>query len=68
MSVDARPFSVDLEKLDSLTARIRGFAGFVADQLTALDQKAKEVDATWSGTAASAYREARTHRVARGSR
>ncbi|WP_067819191.1 WXG100 family type VII secretion target [Nocardia inohanensis] len=55
---DASAYSVDLEKLDNLAARIGGLAGFIADQLTAIDQKAKEVGATWSGGAAAAYAEA----------
>ncbi|WP_159922800.1 MULTISPECIES: WXG100 family type VII secretion target [Nocardia] len=55
---DAQAFSVDLAKLDSLAARIRGFAGLLSDQLAAIDQKAKEVDAASTGAVMTAYREA----------
>jgi hypothetical protein len=49
MTPDARRFSVDLDKLDSLAARIRGFAGFIDDQLKAIDGKAKEAEGHWTG-------------------
>ncbi|MFR9772040.1 WXG100 family type VII secretion target [Nocardia sp. SC052] len=55
---DAEAFSVELEKLENLAARIRGFAGLLADQLAAIDQKVKEVDAASAGAAMVAYREA----------
>ncbi|WP_039795526.1 WXG100 family type VII secretion target [Nocardia araoensis] len=55
---DEQAFSVDLDKLENLAARIRGFAGLLSDQLTAIDQKVKEVDATSAGAAMAAYREA----------
>lgn len=55
---DEQAFSVDLDKLENLAARIRGFAGLLSDQLTAIDQKVKEVDATSTGAAMAAYREA----------
>ncbi|MBF6167440.1 WXG100 family type VII secretion target [Streptomyces gardneri] len=58
MSADAEAFSVDLDKLDNLAARIRGFAGLLSDQLAAIDQKAKEVDAASAGAVMVAYREA----------
>ncbi|MGQ4617304.1 WXG100 family type VII secretion target [Nocardia sp. R7R-8] len=51
-------FSVDLDRLDNLAARIRGFAGLLADQLAAIDRKAKEVDAASTGAVMAAYREA----------
>lgn len=60
MTMDSSAFSVDLEKLDNLAARIGGLAGFISDQLAAIDQKAKEVGATWSGGAAAAYSDAHT--------
>ncbi|MEU6831041.1 WXG100 family type VII secretion target [Nocardia beijingensis] len=55
---DAEAFSVDLDKLENLAARIRGFAGLLSDQLAAIDQKVKEVDAASAGAAMAAYREA----------
>jgi WXG100 family type VII secretion target len=58
MTADARAFSVDLDKLDVLAGRIRGLAGFIADQLAAIDQKAKAAEAVWTGSAAAAYNEA----------
>ncbi|WP_067464191.1 WXG100 family type VII secretion target [Nocardia amamiensis] len=58
MSADAQAFSVDLDKLDNLAARIRAFAGLLADQLAAIDRKAKEVDAASAGAVMAAYREA----------
>ncbi len=39
---------------------MRGYLAAVADVLTALDAKSKEVDDVWSGEAAAAYREAHT--------
>ncbi|QLY32955.1 WXG100 family type VII secretion target [Nocardia huaxiensis] len=48
-------FSVDLEHLDSVTARMRALKSFVVDQLAALDAKANAVMPTWTGEAATAY-------------
>ena len=58
MTADARAFSVDLDQLDKLASRISGLAGFIADQLAAIERKAKEVDAGWNGAASAAYSEA----------
>ncbi|MBF6250271.1 WXG100 family type VII secretion target [Nocardia farcinica] len=55
---EAESFSVDLDKLENLAARIRGFAGLLSEQLAVIDQKAKEVDATSAGAAMVAYLEA----------
>lgn len=55
---DEQAFSVDLDKLENLAARIRSFAGLLSDQLTAIEQKVKEVDAASAGAAITAYREA----------
>ncbi|MER7451874.1 WXG100 family type VII secretion target [Nocardia beijingensis] len=55
---DEQAASVDLDKLENLAARIRGLAGLLSDQLTAIDQKVKEVDAASAGAAMAAYREA----------
>ncbi|MFF0491368.1 WXG100 family type VII secretion target [Nocardia sp. NPDC004068] len=57
MTEDARAFTVDLDKLENLAARIRGFADFIAGQLDSIDQKAKQADGHWTGSAADAYRE-----------
>lgn len=60
MTADASAFSVDLEKLDNLAARIGGLAGFISDQLAAIDRKATEVGVAWTGGAAAAYADAHT--------
>ncbi|MFD4444452.1 WXG100 family type VII secretion target [Nocardia sp. NPDC058519] len=60
MSDDTPAFSVDLDQLEQLTARMRGYMAAVDDVLTALDAKAKEVDDNWSGAVAAAYNEAHT--------
>ncbi|MFE1595346.1 WXG100 family type VII secretion target [Nocardia sp. NPDC058705] len=60
MTDDTPAFSVDLDQLDQLTTRMRGYLTAVADVLTALDAKAKEVDDNWSGAVAAAYNEAHT--------
>lgn len=48
-------FSVDLEHLDAVTARMRGLKGYVADQLAALDSAANAAMLNWSGEAATVY-------------
>lgn len=58
MSEASDGFAVDLDHLDLVTTQIRGFAGFVADQLAALEAQAKTVSGLWTGAAASAYDEA----------
>ncbi|MET9491319.1 WXG100 family type VII secretion target [Nocardia sp. NPDC006630] len=55
MSVPGEGYSVDLTHLDEVTAHIRAFKGFVADNLSALDDRAKALSATWSSEAATAY-------------
>ncbi|MDO3651070.1 WXG100 family type VII secretion target [Nocardia mangyaensis] len=60
MTIDTPAFSVDLDQLEQLTARMRGYMAAVADVLVALDAKAKEVEGVWVGAAAEAYREAYT--------
>ncbi|WP_342801117.1 WXG100 family type VII secretion target [Nocardia sp. No.11] len=60
MTTEPPAFSVDLDQLEQLTARMRGYMSAVADVLTALDAKAKEVEGVWSGAAATAYSEAHT--------
>ncbi|WP_068057240.1 WXG100 family type VII secretion target [Nocardia xishanensis] len=58
MTAETPSFSVDLDKLEDLAARMRGYAAAVADRLAEIEQKAKEVEGVWVGTAALAYREA----------
>ncbi|MGW6427106.1 WXG100 family type VII secretion target [Nocardia sp. NPDC055053] len=60
MTTEPQAFSVDLDQLEQLTARMRGYMAAVTDVLTALDAKAKEVEDVWSGAAAAAYTEAHT--------
>ncbi|MGW6623751.1 WXG100 family type VII secretion target [Nocardia sp. NPDC055002] len=60
MTDDTPAFSVDLDQLEQLTARMRGYLAAVADVLSALDAKANEVDDNWSGAVATAYNEAHT--------
>lgn len=55
MTVPGEGYKVDLNHLDEVTARIRSFKDFVEDSLTALDNKAKELSASWSSEAAAAY-------------
>lgn len=55
MSTAEDGFSVDLEHLDAVTARMRGLKGYVADQLAALDSAANAAMLNWSGEAATAY-------------
>ncbi|MFF0528361.1 WXG100 family type VII secretion target [Nocardia amikacinitolerans] len=64
MSTDAPAFSVDLDKLEELAARMRGYKAAVADRLAELEAKAKEVEGVWVGAAAMAYREAHAEWVA----
>ncbi|MBF6357179.1 WXG100 family type VII secretion target [Nocardia higoensis] len=64
MAADTPAFSVDLDKLDELAARMRGYKAAVADRLTELEAKAREVEGVWVGTAAMAYREAHSEWVA----
>ncbi|MFJ2835419.1 WXG100 family type VII secretion target [Nocardia sp. NPDC087230] len=60
MTTEPPEFKVDLDQLEQLTTRLRGYLAAVSDVLTALDAKSKEVDDVWSGEAAAAYREAHT--------
>ncbi|MRH89867.1 WXG100 family type VII secretion target [Nocardia sp. SYP-A9097] len=55
MSVPGEGYSVDLSRLDEVTARIRAFKGFVTDHLATLDDQAEELSASWSSEAAAAY-------------
>lgn len=46
--------SVDLELLDSIVARLKGFEGFFEDQITAFDTAISRLQTGWEGEAASA--------------
>ncbi|MET9210492.1 MULTISPECIES: WXG100 family type VII secretion target [unclassified Nocardia] len=49
-------FSVDMDQLDQIVARLAGLAGFVADHLDDIDdQVAKLKGTSWEGLAADAY-------------
>lgn len=51
-------FHVDLNELDNITARAAGFIGFLADSLTALEQRVATLQHTWTGDAADAQADA----------
>ncbi|MFF0494035.1 WXG100 family type VII secretion target [Nocardia sp. NPDC004068] len=52
-------FDVDLDRLESVVARLSGLAGFVDDHLATLDRKVAAVHAgSWTGVAAEAHRTA----------
>lgn len=56
MSEDS--FQVDLNELDNITARAAGFIGFLADSLTALEQRVATLQQSWTGDAADAQADA----------
>lgn len=60
MSSDTQAFSVDLNQLEALAARMRGYKGAVAERLAQLEAKTREVEGVWVGIAAVAYMEAHT--------
>ncbi|WP_378733692.1 WXG100 family type VII secretion target [Nocardia brasiliensis] len=52
-------FSVDLEHLDQIVARLAGLAGFVAEHLDEIDDKVATLHGTgWESVAAQAYADA----------
>lgn len=52
-------FSVDLEHLDQIVARLSGLAGFIADHLDEIDDKVATVQGSaWESVAAQAYADA----------
>ncbi|MFC9894531.1 WXG100 family type VII secretion target [Nocardia sp. NPDC127579] len=61
---DTPPFSVDLDTLEALAARMRGYLAAIADRLAEFEQKAKDVEGVWVGDAAEAYREAQSEWLA----
>ncbi|PXX66622.1 WXG100 family type VII secretion target [Nocardia tenerifensis] len=64
MSADTPAFSVDLDKLEELAARMRAYKAAVADRLAQLEAKAKQVEGVWVGAAATAYSQAHSEWVA----
>lgn len=55
----ATEFSVDLEHLDHVVARLTGLAGFLAENLDDIDDKVAALQGTgWEGLAAQAYADA----------
>jgi WXG100 family type VII secretion target len=58
-------FSVDLDHLDHIVARLSGLAGFIADHLDEIDNKVATLQGSdWEGVAAQAYVDAHRQWVA----
>ncbi|MFD9551185.1 WXG100 family type VII secretion target [Nocardia salmonicida] len=53
-------YRVNLDELEQITARMRGFSGFLADTLQGLQLRMTALHQTWSGDAATAQNEAFT--------
>ena len=52
-------FSVDLNHLDDIVARLSGLSGFISDHLDGIDDKVAALAGTgWEGAAAQAYADA----------
>ncbi|WP_068279921.1 WXG100 family type VII secretion target [Aldersonia kunmingensis] len=53
-------FEFDLDEIELVTTRVRGFSGFVTDLLDGLDTRVGQLvqEGKWSGVAAEAYAEA----------
>ncbi|MBF6351961.1 MULTISPECIES: WXG100 family type VII secretion target [Nocardia] len=51
-------FGVDPAALEDLTARLRGYQGFLEDCLTGLESHIRGMDPSWSGLAATAFNDA----------
>ena len=61
----ASQFSVDLEHLDQVVARLTGLAGFIDDHLDDIHQRVTELQGTgWEGIAARAYDDAHREWIA----
>ena len=58
MSDPERGYSVDLEHLDAVTARIGGLHGFITDSLAGLDSRIAAAHQDWTGAAADKHAEA----------
>lgn len=54
-------FTVDIERLDNLIARLSNLAGYLTEQLDLIDDKVATLDGAWETLAANAYRDA--HRL-----
>lgn len=53
-------FAFDLDHIDQVTARVRGFIGFLDDHLQGLDRRVEQLlrAGTWTGDTAQAYAQA----------
>ncbi|MFJ1459612.1 WXG100 family type VII secretion target [Nocardia wallacei] len=51
-------FSVNLDHLDDVVARLNGLVGFLRDHLDGLDQKVGSLHGAWESVAAQAYNDA----------
>ncbi|MBP1159792.1 WXG100 family type VII secretion target [Rhodococcus sp. PvR099] len=51
-------FTVDLEQLDHVIARIAGLVGFVEENLDELENRVAGLPASWTGKAATAHADA----------
>ncbi|WP_194814428.1 WXG100 family type VII secretion target [Nocardia sp. XZ_19_385] len=51
-------YRVNLGELEQITARMRGFSGFLTETLQGLQQRMAALHQTWSGEAATAQSEA----------
>lgn len=51
-------FKVDLDHLDDVTTRMRGFAEFVEENLDELERRIADLHLTWSGPASARHAEA----------
>ncbi|WP_051193189.1 WXG100 family type VII secretion target [Nocardia jiangxiensis] len=58
MSDHDRGYSVDLDHLDAVTARIAGLHSFITDSLSGLDSRIAATHQDWTGAAAEKHAEA----------
>ncbi|WP_067664715.1 WXG100 family type VII secretion target [Nocardia miyunensis] len=58
MSDPDRGYSVDLDHLDTVTARIAGLHGFITESLTGLASRIAATHQDWTGAAADKHAEA----------
>ncbi|WP_063127650.1 WXG100 family type VII secretion target [Nocardia fusca] len=54
-------FTVDVQRLDDLVARLSNLSGYLTEQLDLIDDKVATLDGAWETVAANAYRDA--HRL-----
>ncbi|RJO78716.1 WXG100 family type VII secretion target [Nocardia panacis] len=53
------PFSVDLDHLDRIVAKLAGLAEYIAENIDSIDTRVATLKSgTWAGVAADAYHEA----------